>query len=94
MGRSSRSRPGTEPAEFVHSVITNEQATRAYLSYWDLGTVILDISDPAHPEYLGRTNAPASHSAAIGRAATYSSRRTRSQPEFRPCTTYPTQRAR
>jgi hypothetical protein len=29
--------------------------------------VILDIADPAHPQYLGRTNAPASHSAAIGR---------------------------
>jgi len=40
---------------FVHSVRTNEQATRAYLSYWDLGTVILDISDPANPQYLGRT---------------------------------------
>jgi hypothetical protein len=53
--------------EFVHSVITNEQATRAYLSYWNLGTVILDISDPSAPVYLGRTNAPASHSAAIAR---------------------------
>ena len=55
------------PAEFVHSVITNEQATRAYLSYWDLGTVILDISDPTQPVYVGRTNAPATHSAAIAR---------------------------
>jgi hypothetical protein len=53
--------------EFVHSVITNDQATRAYLSYWNLGTVILDISDPSAPVYLGRTNAPASHSAAIAR---------------------------
>jgi hypothetical protein len=55
------------PAEFVHSVITNAQATRAYLSYWDLGTIILDISNPASPVYLGRTNAPATHSAAIAR---------------------------
>jgi hypothetical protein len=39
----------------VHSVITNAAATRAYLSYWDLGTVILDIADPAHIVYLGRT---------------------------------------
>jgi hypothetical protein len=39
----------------VHSVITNAGATRAYLSYWSVGTVILDISDPAHPRYLGRT---------------------------------------
>jgi hypothetical protein len=56
------------PAEFVHSVITNDQATRAYLSYWNLGTVILDISNPSAPVYLGRTtNAPATHSAAIAR---------------------------
>jgi hypothetical protein len=39
----------------VHSVITNAAQTRAYLSYWDDGTVILDISDPSHPRYLGRT---------------------------------------
>ena len=44
-------------ANFVHSVITNAQATRAFLSYWDLGTVILDISKPANPRYLGRTPA-------------------------------------
>lgn len=31
----------------MHSVVTNEQATRAYLSYWDLGTAMLDISNPA-----------------------------------------------
>jgi hypothetical protein len=55
------------PDEFTHSVITNDQATRAYLSYWDLGTVILDISSPSSPVYLGRTNAQNSHSAAIGR---------------------------
>lgn len=60
---------GRFPANFVHSVITNPSATRAYLSYWDLGTVILDIGDPSHPRYLGRT--PASdlegdaHSAAL-----------------------------
>jgi hypothetical protein len=40
----------------VHSVIVNDRATRAYLSYWDLGTVILDISDPTQPEFLGRTS--------------------------------------
>jgi hypothetical protein len=36
-------------------VITNAAATRAYLSYWRLGTLILDISDPSKPRYLGRT---------------------------------------
>ena len=40
---------------FVHSVMTNPAATRAYLSYWDLGTVILDITRPEAPRYLGRT---------------------------------------
>jgi hypothetical protein len=62
--------PGQQ--NFVHSVIVNEQATRAYLSYWDLGTVILDISNPADPRYLGRTTFTAdetgnAHSAAIAR---------------------------
>jgi hypothetical protein len=42
-------------ANLVHSVITNDEGTRAYLSYWDLGTVILDITNPAAPRYLGRT---------------------------------------
>jgi hypothetical protein len=40
-------------ASFVHSV--QGRGKRAYLSYWDLGTVILDVSDPANPRYLGRT---------------------------------------
>jgi hypothetical protein len=52
---------------FVHSVRVNPAATRAYLSYWDLGTVILDISNPAHPRYLGRTHdtQPDAHSTAL-----------------------------
>jgi hypothetical protein len=64
---------GTEDAaSFVHSVITNRRATRAYLSYWDLGTVILDISDPAQPRFVGRTDYPAdaegnAHSAWLGK---------------------------
>jgi hypothetical protein len=52
----------------VHSVVTNDAATRAYLSYWDLGTVILDISQPSRPRYLGRTGATENaHSAWLGR---------------------------
>ncbi|MGH3129901.1 MAG: LVIVD repeat-containing protein, partial [Gaiellaceae bacterium] len=59
----------------VHSVITNRAGTRAYLSYWDLGTVILDISTPARPRYLGRTKFEPgevgnAHSAALGRNET------------------------
>jgi hypothetical protein len=46
---------GVTTGVFVHSVRVNPAATRAYLSYWNLGTVILDISKPAHPRFLGRT---------------------------------------
>jgi hypothetical protein len=55
-------------AHFVHSVRSNAAGTRAYLSYWDLGTVILDTTDPAAPRYLGRTPATDSaHSVALAR---------------------------
>jgi hypothetical protein len=62
---------GRLATNFVHSVITNAAGTRAYLSYWDLGTVILDISRPEQPHYLGRTHFDGSelgnaHSAALG----------------------------
>jgi hypothetical protein len=49
------SAPGGDHRRLVHSVITNAAATRAYLSYWRLGTVILDVSNPSKPRYLGRT---------------------------------------
>jgi hypothetical protein len=54
-------------AAFVHSVRVNAAATRAYLSYWDLGTVILDISNPSEPSFLGRTTDTqlAAHSTAL-----------------------------
>jgi len=53
---------------FVHSVVGD--GTRAYLSYWDLGTVVLDVSTPARPRYLGRTRGAVdnSHSSWLGRA--------------------------
>ena len=58
---------GARAGNFVHSVITNAAATRAYLSYWNLGTVILDIRNPAQPRYLGRTHDDqgSAHSAAV-----------------------------
>jgi hypothetical protein len=53
---------------FVHSVRANGAGTRAYLSYWDFGTVILDTTNPAAPRYLGRTPAAENtHSTALGR---------------------------
>ena len=55
---------------FVHSVIVDSAAQRAYVSNWDLGTVILDVSQPASPRFVGRTTFPRSsegdaHSAAL-----------------------------
>jgi hypothetical protein len=49
--------PGKDVRFLVHSVITNAAATRAFLSYWNFGTVILDVSDPSRPRFLGRTPA-------------------------------------
>jgi hypothetical protein len=46
---------GSYPGVLLHSVRANASGTRAYLSYWDAGVIILDISDPAQPRYLGRT---------------------------------------
>lgn len=46
---------GSFPFNFVHSVVGSEDGKRAYVSYWDLGTVILDVSDPSNPQFLGRT---------------------------------------
>ncbi|MCP9484869.1 MAG: hypothetical protein MSC30_03325 [Gaiellaceae bacterium MAG52_C11] len=52
---------------FVHSV--GGDGKRAYLSYWDLGTVVLDVSKPSRPRYVGRTRGDVdnSHSAWLGR---------------------------
>jgi hypothetical protein len=66
----SQDADGVWRTRFVHSVIG--RGTRAYLSYWDLGTVILDVSNPAAPRYVGKTTfAPTdegnAHSAWIGR---------------------------
>ncbi|GAE25974.1 hypothetical protein JCM9140_1999 [Halalkalibacter wakoensis JCM 9140] len=60
---------------FNHSVITDNNAQYAYVSMWDLGTVIFDIKDPENPVFLGRTDyrddqKGAAHSAALARGGT------------------------
>ncbi|RXI96145.1 hypothetical protein DS745_20595 [Anaerobacillus alkaliphilus] len=60
---------------FNHSVITDNNGHYAYVSMWDLGTVIFDIRDPKNPVYLGRTDyrdnqKGAAHSAALARGGT------------------------
>ncbi len=59
-------RKGKGPV-FVHSVRVNPRGTRAFVSYWNLGTVILDVTKPSSPRYLGRTDDPqgSAHSTAL-----------------------------
>jgi hypothetical protein len=49
-------RQGSDPRVFGHSARANQNGTRVYVSYWDAGVIALDINDPAHPVYLGRTS--------------------------------------
>ncbi len=44
---------GSFPVNFVHSVYVAGKV--AYVSYWDFGTVMLDVRDPSSPVFLGRT---------------------------------------
>jgi len=60
---------------FAHSVKTDENGTTAYVSMWDLGTIIFDIRDPENPKLLGRTSFEANvqgaaHSSALAKGGT------------------------
>ncbi len=46
---------GSYPVALLHSVRANRAGTLLYLSYWDAGVIMLDISDPEDPKYVGRT---------------------------------------
>jgi hypothetical protein len=48
-------------SNFVHSVRVDARLRTAYLSYWDLGTVLLDVRNPHRPRYLGRTTPDQDH---------------------------------
>jgi hypothetical protein len=49
---------GRIPQAFLHSVALSPDGRTAYLSYWDLGVVLLDVSDPTSPRLLGRFAEP------------------------------------
>ena len=49
---------GAVPEAFLHSVTLSDDAHTAYLSYWDLGVIILDVSEPSAPRWLGRYAEP------------------------------------
>ncbi len=53
---------GTSRSLGLHDVTVEPDgnATVAYLSYWDAGYILLDVSDPANPAFMGVTPWPAS----------------------------------
>ncbi len=66
---------GAQRYAFAHSVITDQTGQYAYISFWDLGTVIMDISEPESPEVVGHTQFErhvqgAAHSAALAKGGT------------------------
>jgi hypothetical protein len=50
---------GHFPAVFGHSASPSADGRTAYVAYWDVGAVILDISNPSDVHMLGRTAYPA-----------------------------------
>jgi hypothetical protein len=46
---------GCLPFNFAHSIRFTNHGRDAYVSYWDAGTVHLDLSDPATPTIVGTT---------------------------------------
>jgi hypothetical protein len=62
VGSASQCAPacrGQVPQSFLHSITLSADGRTAYLSYWDLGMVMLDVSEPASPRWLGRFAEPA-----------------------------------
>lgn len=50
---------GDFPAIFAHGATPSGDGMTAYVAYWDVGAVVLDISDPSDVFYVGRTVYPA-----------------------------------
>lgn len=46
---------GTSRSLGIHDVWASPDGETAYLSYWDAGYILLDISDPANPRFLGNS---------------------------------------
>ncbi len=90
---------GIRRAGFVHTVRVENKV--AYLSYFDNGTVMLDVRNPARPRYLGRTyflkneagNAVFSANAKGGRVLIETDEHTQNDALFGPYLTGPYERA-
>ena len=55
---------GCSRGVYAHSVRASPDGRRAYVSYWDAGVIILDISTPSSPRVLGRVFDPESEGSA------------------------------
>ncbi len=45
-----------DPRDFhVRGITLDSGGERAFIAHWDAGVVVLDLSDPSHPEAVGRT---------------------------------------
>jgi hypothetical protein len=55
LGLGSRDGQGTDQLIYGHSARASADGMRAYVSYWDAGVVILDLTNPATPRLIGRT---------------------------------------
>ena len=51
---------GTIPDAYLHSVALSPDGRLAYLSYWDLGVLVIDVSEPTAPRNVGRFAEPRS----------------------------------
>lgn len=43
---------GASPNRLLHDFTITPDGNLAYLAHWDAGLILLDISDPAHPQYI------------------------------------------
>jgi hypothetical protein len=44
---------GSVPDAYLHSVALSSDGRTAYLSYWDLGVILVDVTEPTAPRWLG-----------------------------------------
>ncbi|MEO6715037.1 MAG: hypothetical protein ABIM89_16645 [Mycobacteriales bacterium] len=49
---------GHFPSVFNHSASPSSDGMTAYLAYWDIGAVVLDMTDPSDLQFVGRTIYP------------------------------------
>jgi hypothetical protein len=51
---------GASANRVMHDLFVNEDGTRAYVNFWDGGMFLLDITDPADPQFISQAIDPTS----------------------------------